>query len=129
MKNIPINGKVTWFEIPTSNISRAQPFYKGLHNWEFQKFGEEMTYWMVSVHGSHMPIGGFYEAPMQESNTPGRLIPIIYFTVEIVEESIKEAQTLGGKVKTEKTAIPTDGGYFAQVLDLDNNIIGIWVMK
>lgn len=122
----PPTGVISWFDIPTSNVEKAKTFYKEFLGWEYDNFEEGMHYWMIRAPKSSLPIGGLYETPTYPSS---QLAPIVYFTVLSVDETLKKTKDLGCKVKTEKMAIPNDGGFFAHIQDFDNNTIGIWSMK
>lgn len=84
------SGKVTWFEIGTTDPGRARAFYGGLFGWEIQ--GDERVYLMVSADGG-IP-GGIIP-------TPQGVAPYAAFCVEVpdVDAAVSNAVKLGATLQ------------------------------
>ena len=121
-------NKVVHFEVPYEDKERAVSFYKDVFGWEFQDM-PEMDYTIartVDVDEQFMPKesgainGGMYKRG--ESDAKGSVIVI---SVDSVDEHIEKITNAGGSVVRPKVTVGVMG-YYAQVKDTEENIIGIW---
>lgn len=117
---------ISWFEIPTSDIARAQAFYEAifgiqmtaldLPNIKMRMFPTEDP---MGVGGSLVNSGGFHKP----SSTDG---PLLYLNanpdVQLVLDKVVES---GGKVLVPKTQISPDFGYMAVIIDTEGNRIAL----
>jgi len=121
--------KVVHFEVPFDDEARAKKFYEKVFGWQITPI-PEMKYNTVSTvetdPNTHMPIesgainGGMYKRDETSAKTP-----VIVIQVASVDEYLKKVEGAGGKVFRQKTQVG-DMGFYAQVIDTENNIIGIW---
>ena len=111
---------VTWFEIATADPSGARRFYGELFGWSFtDDDAAGSDYQMVHV-GPDQIGGGLADTKGAPANHA-----IFYVQVPDVAEACLRAETLGGKVVVPPTE-PGGGLVFAQLLDGDGNLIGVW---
>ncbi len=114
---------LNWFEIPTSNIDQARDFYEAV-------FGVKMTTGQI---GSATYAAFPYD---RETATGGALIqdpayqsgigPLLYLNAgDTLDLMIQRALDCGAKLATPRTALPPGMGFFAHILDLDGNKIGL----
>jgi predicted enzyme related to lactoylglutathione lyase len=117
---------ISWFEIPATDLDRAQKFYEKifeveltpmeLPNLKMRMFPMED---MMGVGGSINLAPGFYEP----SATAG---PLIYLNanpdVQIVLDRIEKA---GGKIIVPKTLISPEYGHMAVFIDSEGNRIAL----
>ena len=108
-------GKLVHFSIPAANVEGAVTFYGKLFDWKFRKMTE--TYWLTED-----GIGSISLEYEPVSST----MPILYFSVPSVDESLKQASALGAEVVIEKTDAGDGKSFFATIKDLNGNIIGLW---
>jgi predicted enzyme related to lactoylglutathione lyase len=115
---------ISWFEIPATDIDRAQKFYEtilgikltslNLENIRMRIFPTENP---MGVGGSICESGGFHKP----SATDG---PLIYLNanpdVQLVLDKVEKA---GGKILVPKTEISADFGHMAVVTDTEGNRI------
>ena len=116
MEEVFKHGSFSWNELTTTDTAGALAFYTGLFGWttEVKKMdGPTSTgcteYTIVKV-GDRM-VGGIMKSP------PG--VPTVwtsYVTVDNVDETAKQAESLGGKVMLPPTDIP-HVGRFAILID------------
>lgn len=117
---------VSWFEIPTTDIDRAQKFYETIFEiemapLELPQFKMRMFPLedMMGVGGALCHAPGFYES----SATAG---PLIYLNanpdVQIVLDRIEAA---GGKIIVPKTEISPEHGYMAVFTDTEGNRVAL----
>ncbi len=122
--------KVVHFEIPADDLARAQKFYKNLFGWSFNEV-PDMNYYMVNtvaVDKNNMPEEpGAINGGMMKRNFPQES-PVIVVNVSSIDEYLKKAMSLGGKVVLPKMDIG-QFGFYARISDTESNIIGIWQNK
>jgi hypothetical protein len=115
---------ISWFEIPTKDLNRAQKFYEtildltltplDLENFQMRMFP---TTDPLGVGGALMNSGDFYNP----SPTDG---PLVYLNanpdVQIVLDKVENA---GGKILVPKTQVSPEYGYMAVIIDTEGNRI------
>jgi predicted enzyme related to lactoylglutathione lyase len=118
---------ISWFEIPTTNLERAQKFYEAifsvelapmdLPNIRMRMFPVENM--MEGIGGAIVDSGGFHKPSATEG-------PLIYLNgnpdVQLVLDRVEGA---GGKILAPKTLISDDIGHMAVFLDTEGNRIAI----
>ncbi len=121
-----LKNPIGWFEIKVSDFEKAKNFYSQLFNWDFKLSQASKTiYWNIFT-GENSVGGGFTKRELSENG--GQSI-VIYIEVEDIEESLKKAAELGGKIEEHKTLISESAGFYGLFRDLDNNVIGLWAKK
>ncbi|MBL7703660.1 MAG: VOC family protein [Ferruginibacter sp.] len=122
-----MQNAISWFEIPTTNINRAQKFYEAIFgitmipmdmpNIKMRMF--PLDDMMTQVGGALVDSGGFHKA----SATDG---PLIYLNanpdVQIVLDKVAEA---GGSIMVPKTEITPEYGFMAVFIDTEGNRIAL----
>jgi predicted enzyme related to lactoylglutathione lyase len=118
---------VSWFEIPTKDLNRAQKFYEAI-------FGITMTPLDVAQIQMRMfpledPMSGVggalvYNADFYKSSaTDG---PLVYLNANPdVQTVLSKVENAGGKVLVPKTQISPEYGYMAMFLDTEGNRIAL----
>ena len=113
---------VSWFEIPATNLERAQKFYEAIFNvqmipMDFPQLKMRMFPLddPMGVGGALCDSGGFHKP----SATDG---PLIYLNanpdVQLVLDRIEKA---GGKIVVPKTEISPEYGHMAVFIDTEGN--------
>jgi predicted enzyme related to lactoylglutathione lyase len=122
-----MKNAISWFEIPSTDLARAQKFYETIFgitlnpldvaNIKMRMFPLEDM--MNGVGGAIVNNTGFYKP----SATDG---PLIYLNgnpdVQIILDKIESA---GGKILVPKTEISPDYGHMAMFLDTEGNRIAL----
>jgi predicted enzyme related to lactoylglutathione lyase len=122
-----MQNAISWFEIPTTDIDRAQKFYENI-------FGINMTPMdlpnikmrmfplddmMTQVGGALVDSGGFHKA----SATDG---PLIYLNANPdVKHVLDKVEAAGGKIMVPKTEISPEYGFMGVFSDTEGNRIGL----
>jgi uncharacterized protein len=118
---------ISWFEIPTTDLNRAQKFYEAIFgikmipmetdNFKMRMFPIEDP--MSGIGGCLISTDGFHIP----SATDG---PLIYLNgnpdVQIVLDKVEAA---GGKVMVPKTEISPEYGHMGVFIDSEGNRIGL----
>jgi hypothetical protein len=118
---------ISWFEIPTTDMERAQKFYETIfqiqlapletENFKMRMFPIDDP--MNGIGGTLIKTDGFHIP----SATDG---PLVYLNgnpdVQIILDRIEAA---GGKIIVPKTKISDEYGYMAVFIDTEGNRIGL----
>jgi len=125
-----MKNAISWFEIPATDLNRAQKFYETIFNITLSPLDlpnikmrmfplDDM---MNEVGGAIVESGGFHKP----SATDG---PLIYLNgnpdVQIILDKVEAA---GGKIMVPKTQISPEYGYMAVMIDTEDNRIALHSM-
>ena len=119
-----MKNAISWFEIPATNLDRAQQFYEtilgiqliklDLPNIKMRMFPLEDQ---DGVGGSLCDSGGFHKP----STTDG---PLLYLNANPdVQQVLDRVESAGGKILVPKTLISTEFGHMAVIIDSEGNRI------
>src|SRR6185436_12131018 len=122
-----MQNAISWFEIGTSDLSRATKFYEtifgvtltplDLDNIKMRMFPLENM--MTNVGGAIVDSGGFHKP----SATDG---PLVYLNGNPdVQNVLDKVEAAGGKIMVPKTEISAEYGYMAVIIDSEGNRIGL----
>ncbi len=103
------HGRFVWYDLMTSDPDAAQQFYTRIAGWGTQPWGDPGSYTMWTNGGA--PLGGTVRLP-DELIAQG--IPphwLAYVCVRNVDETIREAEKLGGKAMHQPEDIPSVGRF------------------
>ncbi len=122
-----MQNAISWFEIPDTDIDRAQKFYETVFQIKMQPMDFQSTKMrmfpiddpMKGIGGTIIDSGGFHKP----SATDG---PLIYLNgnpnVQIFLDRVEAA---GGKIMVPKTEISPEYGYMAVFLDTEGNRVAL----
>ncbi|AXG71735.1 hypothetical protein KORDIASMS9_03992 [Kordia sp. SMS9] len=117
---------VNWFEIPVTNMERAQKFYETVFkvSIKVQNLGGLLYGWFPPKPAAENSTGALiqYESYIP-STTDGVLV---YFSSEDVDEELAIIPKAGGTVVQGKTQISPDTGYMAVFIDSEGNRIALF---
>ncbi len=122
------NHAISWFEIPTEDINRAQNFYETI--FDFKMIPLELTGFQMRLFPIPEPnigIGGALVKTAKGFYFPSENQgPLIYLNanpdVELVLSRVVEA---GGKISIPKTQISEQFGYMGAFIDTEGNRIAV----
>ena len=118
---------ISWFEIPTTDINRAQQFYENIFgitmipmdmpSIKMRMF--PLDDMMTQVGGALVDSGGFHKA----SATDG---PLIYLNANPdVQNVLDKVVAAGGSIMVPKTEISPDYGFMAVFMDTEGNRVAL----
>lgn len=122
-----MQNAISWFEIPTSDIGRAQKFYETIFGitmipMEMPNISMRMfplDDMMTQVGGALVFSEGFFKA----SATDG---PLIYLNANPdVQNVLDKVEAAGGKIIVPKTEISPEYGFMGVFTDTEGNRIGL----
>jgi predicted enzyme related to lactoylglutathione lyase len=122
-----MKNAISWFEIPTTNLNRAQQFYEAIlgiklipldtPNFKMRMFPIDDP--RTGIGGALCFANGFYKP----SATDG---PLIYLNANPdVQILLDKIVAVGGKVIVPKTQISPEHGYMAVFMDTEGNRIAL----
>ncbi len=118
---------ISWFEIPTSNLGRAEKFYETIFGIKFSPLdlpNIKMRMFplddpMTGIGGALVDSGGFHKP----SGTDG---PLIYLNGNPdLQKVLDKVEAAGGTIMVPKTEISPEYGYMAVIIDTEGNRIGL----
>ena len=121
-----MKNAISWFEIPATDLERAQKFYEAIFNislvpMDLQNIRMRMFPIddMNGVGGAVVDSSGFHKP----STTDG---PLIYLNCNPdVQEVLDKVEAAGGSIMVPKTEISPEYGFMAVLLDTEGNRIGL----
>jgi len=122
-----MKNAISWFEIPTTDINRAQKFYKdifgiSLVSMDFPSMKMRMfplDDMMTQVGGALVDSGGFHKASLTDG-------PLIYLNANPdVQNVLDKVPGAGGSIMVPKTEISPDYGFMAVITDTEGNRIAL----
>jgi predicted enzyme related to lactoylglutathione lyase len=120
----PTNA-LLWFEIPTSDLDRAQTFYETLLAVKLMRgaFGDPNDEMCVFPAPGRGVAGALVHRRFQLPADGGTMV---YLNVDGQLDAVLErVRTLNTDLLAPKTAIPSGGGFFACVRDSEGNHVGL----
>lgn len=122
----PNANALNWFEIPATDIERAQGFYEGIFDVKLTPLPEMMYMKMVGFPinmESGKVSGALAASDYHQPSTEGSLIylnanPQIQVVIDRIEE-------FGGKIVLPRTEISPEIGYMAFFIDTEGNRVGL----
>ena len=118
-------NKVVHFEIPTSDLKKAQDFYGTVFGWQMMQFDDETVMTStVATDAQGMPAepgainGSFYKAGTGHT-------PHVVVEVPDINAHIALIKQRGGSEVDSPVTVPNMGMY-ARCKDPEGNVVGLW---
>ncbi len=122
-----MQNAISWFELPTTDINRAQKFYETIFgitltaldmpNIRMRMF--PLDNMMTQVGGALVDSGGFHKP----SATDG---PLVYLNANPDVQNVLDKITIaGGSIMVPKTEISPEYGYIAVFIDTEGNRVAL----
>ena len=122
-----MQNAISWFEIPVTNIDRAQAFYETVLGRKLRRedFGEQT----LAVFPYDKPgIGGALQAGANASARAGSGIRIYLDCMPSIDAVLARVETAGGQIVAPKSALPPGMGFIAHLRDTEGNEVGLHAM-
>ena len=117
---------ISWFEIPTTDLDRAQKFYETIFDIQMISLELEQLKMRMFPIENPMNVGGalcFNEKFYKPSSTDG---PLIYLNANPdVQNVLDKVEGAGGKIVVPKTEISPEYGHMAVFIDTEGNRIAL----
>jgi predicted enzyme related to lactoylglutathione lyase len=115
---------ITWFEIPSRDLDRAQRFYEAVLATPLrrERIGEAVL--AVFPYADGGVSGCLHQGP--GTPAPGSRGTLVYLDASpSLDAALARAGAAGGQVVTPKTALPPGMGFFAHIEDIEGNRVGL----
>jgi len=118
---------ISWFEIPTQDLERAQKFYETIFGIELVPLDvQNLKMRMFPIEEPTSGVGGalcYNKDFYKPSSTDG---PLVYLNGNPdVQNILDKVEGAGGKVLVPKTQISPEYGYMAVLIDTEGNRIAL----
>ena len=117
---------ISWFEIPTTDLERAQKFYETIFDMQMIPLDmPQLKMRMFPVDNSKNVGGALCYSPdfYKPSSTDG---PLIYLNANPdVQDVLDKIESAGGKIVVPKTEISPEYGHMAVFIDTEGNRIAL----
>ena len=113
-----------WFEIPTSDLDRAQRFYESVLATSLQR--ERLGEVELAVFpggGTPNSTGALIRTAECEPSVQGSTV---YLGLADIRPVLERVAVQGGDVFVPRTELPDGMGWFAQIRDSEGNRVGLW---
>lgn len=113
-------NRFTHFELVTNDFEKTAAFYRGVFDWQIQKWEGPVDYWLVTTGDTSTPgiNGGLMRAGGPFSGTVNTI------EVDDIDAAIVKVKAHGGEMIYEKDVIP-GVGYLAYFKDNAGIIVGL----
>jgi uncharacterized protein len=122
-----MNNAISWFEIPTTDINRAQKFYEtifgismismDLPNIKMRMF--PLDDMQNGIGGALVDSGGFHKPSLTDG-------PLVYLNGNPdLQNVLDKVEIAGGKIMVPKTAISPEYGNMAVFIDTEGNRVAL----
>lgn len=115
MAGTPFVSHVEWC---VTDLARATALLEGLFGWRFAPYGTRYRLYTPAAGGTC--VGLLQVAAVQPATTT-----LVHVCVDDLDAALARALALGARPHVAPTAVPGHGRY-AQVLDADGNVIGLF---
>lgn len=124
MQHAPRNA-VNWFEIPVTDLDRAQRFYEAVFDISLHR-EQAGPATMLAVFPYEKPgVGGCLFATANGTQ-PSQHGAVLYLNAEpSLDAALARAEAAGGRVIQPRTELPEGMGCFAHIADSEGNRVGL----
>ncbi|HET9826843.1 MAG TPA: VOC family protein [Chitinophagaceae bacterium] len=123
---MPFKNAISWFEIPTLDLERAQKFYETIFGISLISLDLQNLKMRMFPMENQMSGGGalcYNKEFYKPSSTEG---PLIYLNGNPdVQNILDKVEAAGGKILVPKTQISPEYGYMAIMIDTEGNRIAL----
>ncbi|OWY22083.1 VOC family protein [Sphingobacteriales bacterium UPWRP_1] len=118
---------ISWFEIPTSNLTRAAAFYSQVLNANIEPAdfgGMKMAFF---PNPPNVVSGALVEHPDAKPTPDGTMV--YFYRHDDLDATLERIAAAGGTVVMPRTKISDDYGYMAIFIDTEGNRVALHTMQ
>jgi len=120
-----MKSAITWFEIPTVNLAKAQAFYETVLACRLRPEDMGPSKGAVFPYDGEEAVGGALLCG-PSAPTPGATGALIYLDASpSLDAAVDRALAAGASLACPRVALPPGMGFFAHIIDLDGNRVGL----
>ena len=119
-----IKNAITWFEIPTLNLAKSQAFYETVLASTMRPEDMGPSQGAVFPYEGDGVSGALLCGP--SAPKPGATGALIYLDASpLLDAAVGRALAAGASLACPRVALPPGMGFFAHIIDLDGNRVGL----
>ena len=121
-----MKNAISWFEIPTKNLDKAQAFYEAVLGSPMRN--EDMGPSRGAVFAYNQEADGVGGALMMGPTAPAQSSGGVLVYLDAgpsLDAALERVIAAGGHIALPRQALPPGMGFFAHVTDLDGNRVGL----
>ena len=120
-----MKSAITWFEIPTTDLAKAQAFYEATLACKLTPEDMGPSKGAVFPYDGAEGVGGALLCG-PTATKPAALGTLIYLDASpLLDAAVDRALAAGGSLACPRVALPPGMGFFAHIIDLDGNRVGL----
>ncbi len=119
-----MKSAITWFEIPSNQLDAAQLFYESVLACTLRREAMGPSEGAVFPYDGAGVGGALMSGPTAPVRAAGGALVYLDASPSL-DAALKRAVTAGGKVVLSRQALPPGMGFFAHIIDLDGNRVGL----
>ena len=120
-----MKSAITWFEIPTTDLAKAQAFYEATLACKLTPEDMGPSKGAVFPYDGAEGVGGALLCG-PTATKPAALGTLIYLDASpLLDAAVDRAVAAGGSLACPRVALPPGMGFFAHIIDLDGNRVGL----
>ena len=125
-----MKNAITWFEIPTAQLGRAQAFYEAVLGRPMHREPMGETDSAVFAHDSAAEGTGGALMPISAVPEASGVGTLVYLDASpSLDAALARAVAQGARVALPRQALPPGMGFFAHIHDLDGNRVGLHALS
>jgi uncharacterized protein len=130
LKESFMKNAISWFEIPSLNLEKAQQFYESMLQIKMQPMTMGPSECAIFPYEEAADgVGGALicgpTAPVTATSTGHGVLIYLYSSAHSIDVLLQRAVNAGGSVAMPRTALPPGMGFMASIFDLDGNKVGL----
>ena len=120
---------INWFEIPVSDIDRAQAFYEKMLGKSLRRDPMGSCGVLAVIPYEQPGVGGALMSG-SEAPQPAAQGTLVYLNADpALDAAIERAVAAGGQIAMPRVELPDGMGFFAHILDTEGNRVGLHALK
>lgn len=129
-----MKNAISWFEIPSLNLEKAQQFYESMLQVKMQPMTMGPSECAVFPYDEAADgVGGAIicgpTAPVTATGAGSGVLIYLYSSSHSIDVLLQRAVTGGGRIAMPRTALPPGMGFMASIFDLDGNKVGLHALS
>jgi predicted enzyme related to lactoylglutathione lyase len=119
-----MSNAISWFEIPTAQLDRAQAFYETVLGCALRREDMGPSQGAVFPYTGEGVGGALMSGPTAPA--PGQGGALVYLDASpALDAALARVSAAGGRIALPRQALPPGMGFFAHITDLDGNRVGL----
>lgn len=119
-----MKNAISWFEIPSTQLNRAQSFYETVLDCKMRREPMGPTEGAVFPYDGEGVGGAIMAGPTANVSSSGGTLVYLDASPSL-DAALARVTAAGGSIALPRQALPPGMGFFAHFIDLDGNRVGL----